>query len=59
MTHLVTLLKKKKVMYYIYLSKHMTPKQNRLMVKVLSNTAGTWVRDLCHDVRAKLGDALL
>ena len=59
MTHWTTLLqKKKKSQYYIYLSKHVTPRQNRLLVKVLSNTAGTWVRDLRHGVRAKLGDAL-
>ena len=29
-----------------------------LLGKVLSNTAGTWVRDLLHFVRAKLGDVL-
>jgi hypothetical protein len=35
-----------------------TNRQIRLLGKVLSNTAGTWVRDLRHYVRAELGDAL-
>ncbi len=36
----------------------MAPKPKHLLGKVLSNTTGTWVRDLCHFVGVKLGDVL-
>ncbi len=40
MSHCTILLhKKKKSWYYIYMSKHETPKQNRLLVKVGSPTS--------------------